>query len=500
MKQDTPNRREEIRQEVRKTSREEFILKEMKRLGMWPDNEEAPTLQESLIKERSKLSKEIRELSKKNTRYENREAELNKYKKERLKKSKEKQQLNKQKKKEEAEARKKERVEALGKDITYLGKRYSHFLKGTDCDTDLLSKNDLSNIADVASLAKALDVSVYELRFLSFDRKLSKHNHYVTYGIKKKSGGIRIISAPKPRLKKAQKAILENILYKLQPSEYAHGFVKNKSIVTNAQPHVGASVVVNMDLKDFFPTLDYPRIFGFYRKIGFSAQLATILSLICTIPVNETIKVHGEIWYLNNEDKRLLPQGASTSPMLTNLICRRMDYRLAGIAKKLGFTYTRYADDMTFSGGVATRANINKLKWQVRSVIRDEDFELNLKKTHVMVPGHRKEVTGIVVNEKLNISRKKLKAFRALLFQIEKDGLQGKTWGDPNVDTLSSIEGFARYVYMVNPQKGKTILSRVNSISDKYRPKSNPTLLGAITKTIKKVLDGNPDKPWWKVW
>ncbi|MEL6989339.1 MAG: reverse transcriptase domain-containing protein, partial [Bacteroidota bacterium] len=272
MKRDTPERRKQIREEIKKTSRQAFIMKEMKRLGFWPNTKDKPTLQEQLIERRTTLQQEIRELSKKNNRYENREAALNQYKKERLRKSKEQQKLNKQKRKEAHEAKQVQRREAMGKDIHYLGKRYSHLLKETQCDQDALAKNQLGHIHDVASLSNALGISVYDLRFLAYDRKLSKHSHYITYGIKKKSGGIRKISAPKPKLKKVQRAILENILYKMLPSKYAHGFVKDKSIVSNALPHMGSSIVINMDLQDFFPTIDYPRVFGFFKSIGFSPQ------------------------------------------------------------------------------------------------------------------------------------------------------------------------------------------------------------------------------------
>jgi len=119
---------------------------------------------------------------------------------------------------------------------------------------------------------------------------------------------------------------------------------------------------------------------------------------------------------------------------------------------------------------------------------------LHPDKTKIMRKGQRKEVTGIVVNEKPNLSKKKLKAFRALLYQIEKDGPQGKNWGD-SPDVLASAEGFARYVYMVNPQKGKPLLAQMSKINKRYKPK----------KVIKKILSqkkkgGSEGKPWWKFW
>ncbi len=486
------DRQKRLREEIRKTSRNEFILKEMKRLGLWPEDQEEPKLTEALIKRKGELSREIHELAKKNQKYQNKEATLNRIKKERLLKSREQQKLNKQKKKEEREAKLHARAEEMKRDITYIGKRYSHQLKDKECDLDRLAQNNLPPTKSLEELAQLLNVTVNDLRFLSYDRRLNKISHYVSYGIKKKSGGVRKISAPKPKLKFVQRAILDNLLSKLNPSKYAHGFVPNKSIVTNALPHIGSSIIINMDLKDFFPSIDYKRVYGFFKSLGYSPQISTVLALICTIPDEQPILVHGQKWHINN-GHRTLPQGAPTSPMITNLICRKMDRRMAGIANKLGFTYTRYADDMTFSGPKSSRANIQKLKWQTHSVIKDEDLQLHPDKTKVMPNGHRKEVTGLVVNKNLNVPRKKLKAFRALLFQIEKDGLAGKTWGNPEVDLLYSIEGFAKYIYMVNPEKGKQYLNQVNRIINKHRPKPKG-IFG------KKKTPQQGSKPWWKFW
>ena len=498
MAQDTPGRREQIRKEIRKTSREEFILKEMKRLGYWPDNKDKPEQQEELILRRRELSKEISELSKEHKLYENKEAALNRYKKERLAKSREKQKLNKQKKADEKKVRQIARKREMHKNIDYLGKRYSNQLKKTDSDLEQLAKHNLPKITDIKSLAQLLGITVEELRFLSYDRKLNQVSHYITYGIKKKSGGIRKITAPKPKLKRVQRSILDKLLSKVDINLAAQGFMIGKSIVSNAVPHIGAGIVINMDLKDFFPTISFKRIFGLYKKLGFSPQISTVLALICTIPEEEKLRVHGKEWYLNSE-KRYLPQGAPTSPMLTNIICRKLDSRLTGIAKQLGFRYTRYADDMTFSGPTTIRKNINKLKWQVRSVIKDEDFILHPDKTKVMVNGHRKEVTGITVNEVLNVPSKKLKDFRALLYQLEKDGPKDKYWGDPSVNLFESIEGYARFVNMVNPTKGKKLIAQVKSINKKYKPK------GIRKQIFKEVKDRaqtkqKSGKPWWKIW
>ncbi len=506
MAESSEEKRAQLRKEIKETSKEEFILKEMKRLGFWPDDKEQPTLAEEFINKRAELSTQIKGLTSEDKRFKNKEAVLRKYKKERMKKSREQQKLNKEKR--EADRLEKQQIwkAKQANDIIYLGEKYTNLLHKKESNTDLLKGNNLPAIADVKTLATHLETTLSELRYLSFHRYVSTVSHYIRYQVPKKAGGHRKIAAPMPRLKKVQRAILDKLLSKVKVSDYAHGFTENRSIVTNAKPHINQAIVVNMDLKDFFPTLDYKRVFGMFKALGFSPQQSTVLTLVCTETVEEKIKVDGAVYYVN-EGERVLPQGAPTSPAITNIICRKMDQRLAGIAKKLGFTYTRYADDMTFSGPKELRSSLNKLMWQVKAVIKNEDFQLHPMKTRIMTTGARKEVTGIVVNEKASVPRKKLKAFRALLFQIEKDGPANKSWGN-SPDLLASIEGFARFVYMVDPKKGSEFLARVAVINNRYKPKKTIIERGIDRgiKEIKKRIDRSKKdqdqsgKPWWKIW
>ncbi|MCB0839893.1 MAG: RNA-directed DNA polymerase, partial [Bacteroidetes bacterium] len=331
------NRRENIRREIAQTSKDEFILKEMKRLGFWPNEEGKPRVEENLIKRQGELSREIADLSKKARIYQDREALLNKHRKERMHKSREKQKANKEKREAERLTKKEAWKEKQAKDIIYLGDKYSAGLKNKTNDLALLKKHQLPQIQNVLELAKCLKTNVSELRYLSYYRPVTKVSHYIRYALPKKNGGNRQISAPMPRLKTVQRAILDELLVKVPISQYANGFAPGRSIVTNASPHVNADLIVNMDLKDFFPTISYKRVWGMFKKLGFSDQNATVLALICTEPVEEKVEVDGEIYYIS-EGERVLPQGAPTSPAITNIICRRMDQRMAGIAKKLDFT------------------------------------------------------------------------------------------------------------------------------------------------------------------
>jgi retron-type reverse transcriptase len=305
---------------------------------------------------------------------------------------------------------------------------------------------------------------VGQLRFLAFDRKTSRISHYIRFKIPKKTGGERLISAPMPRLKKSQHWILVNILEKIALHDCAHGFRPSHSIVTNAQPHVGSEVIINFDLKDFFPSISYKRVKGLFQSFGYSEAAATIFGLLCTEPEIEELELDGQT-YFAAVTERHLPQGSPASPAITNLLCRRLDKRLDRMAEEMGFVYTRYADDLTFSASGDSLQNICNVLRRAESIVLHEGFTINEQKTRILRKNRQQEVTGIVVNEQLSISKKELKRFRATLFQIEKDGPEGKRWGNSE-DVIASIQGFANFVAMVNPEKGAEFLEQVNRIKN----------------------------------
>ena len=369
------------------------------------------------------------------------------------------------------------RWKQLQKDeILYLGEEVSGGLNNKNQNADLLTTCNLPNFENVSQLALAMGVTVGELRFLSFNRRVSKVSHYKRFLMPKKAGGHRLISAPMPRLKAAQHWILENVLNIIPIHSAAHGFVIQRSIVSNAAPHVGAELVINLDLKDFFPTVSYKRVKGLFRTLGYSEQIATILGLICSEPETEQVQLDGETYYVATSDRHL-PQGAPTSPALTNILCYRFDRRIQGIANKLGFKYTRYADDLSFSHAKGDEKAYLKLMWQVRKVITEEGFNLHPDKIRVMRKGARQEVTGLVVNDKVNINRKSLRNFRALIFQIEKDGIQDKTWlGKKGMTMLAAIEGYVNFINMVDQSKGKELRDRINPILERHNFKRDSSV------------------------
>jgi retron-type reverse transcriptase len=304
-----------------------------------------------------------------------------------------------------------------------------------------------------------------QLRFFAFAREVSTTTHYNRFTIPKRTGGERTISAPRRRLKRLQHWILEKILAPLPLAPQAHGFVPGRSTVSNALPHLASAIVINVDLRDFFPTVTYRRIKGLFRKLGYSEEVATVLGLLCSEPEIVETQLDGITYYVTRSDRRL-PQGAPTSPAITNALCRRLDKRIAGWAAKHAMTFTRYADDLTLSTKDPA-AKVGAVLKFLRKVVVEEGFAVHPDKIRIVRRGGRQEVTGVVVNEKPGVVRAELRRFRALLYQIEKDGPAGKKWGAGG-DVLAAALGYASYVAMVDPVKGAVLRARVVALRAKY--------------------------------
>lgn len=451
--------RQQIYDRIRETSKEEYILTEMKRLGFWTATDGIPKLSETLITRKGELRRELNTLVDKQRKYQDKERLLQEMRKKRMAEALERREETKKRRQAEKESRAARWSVIQASEIVYLGEDVSAGLHQKEDKKDLVLQQGLPYFDDVAALAKAMGVSMGELRFLSFNRKTSKINHYKQFYLPKKSGGQRLISAPMPRLKNLQYWILNNILYKKEVHEAAQGFVPERSIVSNAEKHTGKAVVINMDMKDFFPSVTYKRVKGLFKALGYSEQIATILALLSTEAETDQVVMDGERYFVAKGERKL-PQGAPTSPAITNLICHRLDNRFEGMAKKLGWIYSRYADDISLSSDRTT--NINRILWQSRQIIENEGFQLHPNKLKVMRKGSQQEVTGIVVNERTNVSRKTLKGFRSVLHKIEKNGIQGLTWGNGFI--LLTIQGFANYIKMVNPEKGEKYVLQVKNI------------------------------------
>ncbi|MCG8807645.1 RNA-directed DNA polymerase [Tenacibaculum finnmarkense] len=455
-------RKQEIYDKIKESSKHEFILSEMKRLGFWGDDKVNFEKVNAFLKEENALSGDLSKLVKKERLIKDTDAFIANKHKERKKLSKEKQKETKLKREQIRKEKAEKWQQTKKEDITYLGAGYSHQLNDTQIDEVRLKEAGLPIYHSVKDLAQAMKITVNELRFLAFSRKNSQIEHYKRFKVAKKSGGYRLISAPMPRLKRAQHFILENILNKVIVHDKAHGCVKERSIVSNAAPHVDKAVVINQDLKNFFPSVTYKRIKGVFKSLGYSEQLAVIFSLLCSESKILDISLLGEN-YFSQRGERFLPQGSPCSPAITNILCRKMDFRLDGLAMKYGFAYSRYVDDTTFSGNQEQFKHITAILKYSKKIISEENFNLHPDKLKIMKRNQRQEVTGIVVNEKLNINKKSLKRFRALLYQIEKEGIAGKTWNG-GLNVLAEIDGYANYIYQVDKEKGVKYKSQVGDI------------------------------------
>jgi hypothetical protein len=259
-------------------------------------------------------------------------------------------------------------------------------------------------------------------------------------------------------------------------------------------------MLVNFDLENFFPSINYKRVKGIFHSFGYSESVATVLALLCTAPDTEEIELDGKSYFVALGERHL-PQGSPASPALSNIAARRIDKSLTKIAAEHDFKYTRYADDLTFST-VDRDADAGRLMRQVRYVVEKQGFVVNEAKTRVLRHGRQQEVTGIVVNDKISIDRKTLRKFRAVLHQAETNGLDGLCWGN-SPDLIAALKGYANFVFMVDKKKGHTFQQQVRKIAEKYDWQPSPARF--TPKKIEKLVDTPPtsepeNKPWWKLW
>jgi RNA-directed DNA polymerase len=271
---------------------------------------------------------------------------------------------------------------------------------------------------------------------------------------------------PHRDLAATQRWIFENVLRKLPTHAAAHGFVTGRSILTNATPHVGQQILVNADLQNFFPTITFHRVLGAFTQLGYSPAAATILALLVTESPRRIVEYAGQRFHVAT-GPRALPQGACTSPAISNLIARRLDSRLAGIAAKLGWTYTRYADDLSFSASSAAERlpQAGYLLARIRHIAQDEGFAVNEKKTRVLKQSAAMAVTGVIVNQQPGVSRRQRRRLRAVLHNANRHGLASQNRAShPHFE--SQLRGQIEFVQMVNPDQARPLLDAFAAIGN----------------------------------
>ena len=310
-----------------------------------------------------------------------------------------------------------------------------------------------------------------DLKALGYKNNNTLLRHYHYRVLKKQAGSIRLLEVPKPRLKKLQRQILAEILEKIPPHPAAHGFIRGRSVKTFAAPHVGRHIVLRMDLRNFFTSIAGARIQTLFRTIGYPESVADLLGGICTnsVPYDVWKSCSADIApHELHETHSLyarphLPQGAPTSPALSNLCAYRMDCRLSGLAKSAGAEYTRYADDLAFSGGEGFAGFVECFSAHVAAILVEEGFTVHHRKTRIMRQGVRQHLAGLVVNQRINVVRSDFDQLKATLTNCVRLG-PGTQNRERHPDFRSHLEGRVGFIESVNPSKGKRLRKLFNEI------------------------------------
>lgn len=328
-------------------------------------------------------------------------------------------------------------------------------------------KFELPPIRSLSHLAELLELTPRELHWLAnhithrsdFD---ANSKHYRSRWIRKRSGGWRLIEAPRSKLRFAQQILLEQIFNQVPPHPFAFGFSRNKNVLDFAKPHLRQPVCWRLDLKDFFASVTTGRVFGLLLRCGYSHDVAHTISLLTTVETcprilsiehpNASLKVQSTVY-----QKRHLPQGAPTSPAIANLCAYGLDVRLSGLARSLGgVCYTRYADDMMFSGDGDLARQSKRLLSVVGAIVLDEGFDLNFRKTRLMRSSQQQAAAGIVVNRKLNIKRKEYDKLKATLHNCIRHGPASQNHDD-HPAFRQHLDGRVQWVERLNQRKGEKL-------------------------------------------
>lgn len=336
-------------------------------------------------------------------------------------------------------------------------------------------------LSSKSELLKYLGISPAELKKIWWFRG----RMYSHFDISKRSGKLRLISAPDYRLKMLQQKIARSLTKLYNPRKPVHGFVPDRSVRSNAESHLRRRFILNADLKNFFPTITEPRVQGLLESIGIDKDVAEIVARICA----------------NND---CLPQGAPSSPVISNMICFRLDKALMKFSKEHRLLYTRYADDITLSsfqpptvlfegdrpdpGKVAE----GKLSDELRSIIRNNGFELNSEKIHYADKNSRRIVTGIKINEGMNVDRRYVRNVRTALFKVEKHGpaaveAELKTRFGKTCKIQAHLQGKISWVGFVKGQSDpvyRGLANRYNSCFPANPIKVHPTQAGILDRAV----------------
>jgi RNA-directed DNA polymerase len=318
----------------------------------------------------------------------------------------------------------------------------------------------LDSIVELCRLLELPSLRELDWLILPHVRRDTGVEHYRRIQMpKKRAGEFRWIEEPLPKLKAAQRRLLDAIVPYIPLHSAAHAYRSGYSAKTCSAEHVGKRVILSMDLVDFFGAIPVRRVRALFQNAGYSFSIAQILAQLCTAPANLDETQVGS----QGLNRTRLPQGAPTSPALANAIAYRLDRRLAGLAHSSGATYTRYADDLLFSGGTEFASRCQRFATSVAAIVIEEGFSVQFHKTRLQFSGAEQRVLGITVNEKQNINRREYESLKAELHNCVHQG-----WQSQNLKMLVDYRGHLRgriaHIHSLNAARGKKLLQRFEQV------------------------------------
>jgi hypothetical protein len=295
--------------------------------------------------------------------------------------------------------------------------------------------------------------------------------HYTYRWLAKRSGGHRLLEMPKARLKMLQRRILHQILDAMPPHAAAHAYRRGRSVATYVGPHAAQGIVVRLDLRDFFPSTRAARVHALFRTAGYPEAVAGLLTALCTNvvpwdvwrsapPANAPRSAESRLLF----QRPHLPQGTPTSPALANLCAYRLDCRLGGLAKAVGARYTRYADDLAFSGGRELCRSVRRFQVAVCRIALEEGYEVHTRKSRFMRQGVRQQLVGVVLNAHPNLARREYDRLKAILYNCARHGPQSQN-RDGLPDWRAHLAGQIAYVGMLNPDRAQRLRALFDRIA-----------------------------------
>jgi RNA-directed DNA polymerase len=321
---------------------------------------------------------------------------------------------------------------------------------------------------DLAALASLLDLDQGELAWFADGRGWEREaagplRHYRWTSLRAPSGR-RVVAAPKPRLKEIQRRLLRHVFAPIPLHDAAHGCVRGRSVRSALAPHAGAPFIMRADLAGFFASIPAGRVWELLRTAGYPEAVATTVTGLVTTTVPRAVEKELSIDFAAAQPLRRphLPQGAPTSPAAANAVAFSLDRRLAGLALRFGAKYTRYVDDLTFSGGPSLRRARARFLERVDEIVRDEGFRLNARKTRSIGNAGRQALLGAVVNDRPTLPREERDALRAVLHNCAVRGWRTQQRDVP--DLRAHLAGRIAWANGLDPVLGARLRAAFDAV------------------------------------